>query len=245
MQTSAAAELREDVPALISVAGANRAKLIYVSNPNNPIGSYWTADHLTVWMGNIPSGAMLLLDEAYSDTAPPGAVPPLDVTNPQVLRFRTFSKAYGLAGARLGYAIGHADVIAMFNRVRNQYAINRIGQVGALAALQDQPYLAGAVTRIARARQRIADIAAGCGLKALPSAAGFVAIDCGGDAAFAERVLDALMRGDVFARKPRAPGLDHLIRVSAGIDADLAVFAEVLPLALHRARASDIAAAAR
>jgi histidinol-phosphate aminotransferase len=178
----------------------------------------------------------MILDEAYCDTAPNDAVPPIDVSNAQVLRFRTFSKAYGLAGARIGYAIGAEEVVGAFNRVRNHYGVNRVGQIGALAALADQNYLSHVVTKVSRARDRIGQIAADHGLRALPSATTFVAIDCGADGAFAERVLQALLDRDVFVRKPKAAGLDHLIRVSTGIDADLDVFAEQLPKALDIAR---------
>jgi histidinol-phosphate aminotransferase len=143
-----------------------------------------------------------------------------------------------LAGARIGYAIGEAALIANFEKVRNHYGINRTGQTGALAAIQDQAYLAAAVERITRARERISAIAQGNGLMALPSATNFVAIDCGQDGAFAKAVLQALLERDVFARKPIAPGLDRCIRVSCGLDAELDVFAEILPLALTAARSS-------
>ncbi len=127
---------------------------------------------------SLPDATLLCLDEAYCDTAPAGSIPRLDVGNPQVLRFRTFSKAYGLAGARIGYAIGDADVIATFEKIRNHYGINRMGQDRALAAIEDQPYLAEAVARIARARAAISRIAASNGLVPLESAANFVTIDC-------------------------------------------------------------------
>jgi histidinol-phosphate aminotransferase len=180
---------------------------------------------------------LLLLDEAYCDTAPPGAVPPVDVSNPQVLRLRTFSKAYGLAGARIGYALGERDLIAVFDKVRNHYGINRVGQVGALAALIDQSYLSEAVGKIGRARERIAAIARSNALIPLPSAANFVTIDCAGDAALARAVLDELLARDVFARKPGVAPLDRCIRVSCGRDEDLAVFERALPPALAAARA--------
>jgi histidinol-phosphate aminotransferase len=95
-----------------------------------------------------------------------------------------------------------------------------------------------AVERIARARRRITAIAEANGLKPLPSATNFVAIDCGHDGPFAKAVLEALLERDVFARKPIAPGLDRCIRVSCGLDVELDVFAEVLPLALVAAQKS-------
>lgn len=227
---------REDLQALLDAARRERAKLLYVSNPNSPMGTVWSADAIGALIAELPDDTVLVLDEAYVDTAPAGTAPALDVANPNVIRYRTFSKAYGMAGARIGYALAHANVIATFDKVRNHYGINRIGQVAALEALRDQTYLATAVDKIARARSMIAEIAVANALKPILSAASFVAIDCGGDGAFAQRVLDRLLTLDVFARKPIVPGIDRCIRVSCGSDADIEVFAEMLPQALAAAR---------
>jgi histidinol-phosphate aminotransferase len=151
------------------------------------------------------------------------------------LRFRTFSKAYGLAGARIGYCLGEAGLIRSFDKIRNHYGTNRVGQIGALAALQDQAFLAEAVAKIARARDKIATIAAGNGLRPLLSAANFVAIDCGRDGAFARRVVDELLARDVFVRMPSVAPLNRCIRVTCGRDEDLAVFAAALGSALAAA----------
>ncbi|MFN0219720.1 MAG: pyridoxal phosphate-dependent aminotransferase [Hyphomicrobium sp.] len=226
----------EDLDALTELARSSRAKIIYVSNPNSPMGTWHDAETLSVWIAQLPEGVLLILDEAYCDTAPWGTAPTIDIANSQVLRYRTFSKAYGLAGARIGYAIGHPETIAAFEKVRNHYGINRVGQIGALAALADQDYLSTATANIAQARNRIADIASANGLVAIGSAASFVAIDCGADGAFATRVLQGLIDQDVFVRKPLAASIDRCIRVSCGRDQDLDVFAEVLPLALAAAR---------
>ena len=132
-------------------------------------------------MEKLPDGLLLCLDEAYCETAPADAVPQIDVSNPQVLRFRTFSKAYGLAVARIGYCAGEAGLISIFEKVRNHYGINRTGQIGALAALEDQAYLAEAVAKIQRACTRLSDIARENGLGPFPSAANFISMDCGRD----------------------------------------------------------------
>jgi histidinol-phosphate aminotransferase len=229
-------DAREDVARLIEMAKALSAPLVYVSNPNSPMGSWWSAADMDAFIQALPSGTLLILDEAYVDTAPAGTTPPVDVSNPQVIRYRTFSKAYGLAGARIGYALGERSVIEAFDKVRNHYGINRIGQIGALAALRDQDYLRIAVGQIAAARDRISSIAAANGLRPLPSGTNFVAIDCGGDGAFAANVLRKLLENDVFVRKPVAPGLDQCIRVSCGRDDDLDIFAEAFPAALDDAR---------
>jgi histidinol-phosphate aminotransferase len=227
---------KQDLDALLEAARREDARILYVCNPDNPMGSFWGADALRGLIAALPDGVLLCLDEAYCDTAPAAELLPIDVGNAQVLRFRTFSKAYGLAGARIGYCLGEASVIRTFEKIRNHYGINRVGQIGALAALDDQEYLADAVARIVRARDIIGAIARSNGLEPLPSAANFVTIDCGGEGAFAKRVLKGLLEHDVFARMPAAAPLDRCIRVSCGRDEDLAVFADALPLALASAR---------
>ena len=184
---------------------------------------------------DIPDGALLMLDEAYSEFAPEGTLPPLDVTNPKLLRFRTFSKAYGLAGMRLGYCIGHADLIRAFDKIRNHFGVTRLGQVAGIAALEDQDHLRNVVTRVAAARQQIAAIAKRNGLTPLASATNFVTIDCGRDGDHARRVLDALVAAGVFVRMPGVAPLNRCIRVTAGTSEDLAIFAEELPKALAKA----------
>lgn len=226
---------REDWPSLLDAARRENARILYFANPDNPMGSWWGASDVQKLIDGTPDGCLLVLDEAYSDTAPADAIPPLDLTNPSVLRFRTFSKAYGMAGVRVGYCLGHADVIRHFDKIRNHFDVTRMSQAGAMAALADQPYLHDVVARIARARTRIGEIAAANGLKALPSATNFVAVDCGRDGAYARKVLSELVGRGVFVRMPGVAPLDRCIRVSAGADADLALFAEMLPQALRAA----------
>jgi histidinol-phosphate aminotransferase len=227
---------RQDLDALADAAKREDARILYVCNPDNPMGSFWPASDLARLVSGLPDGVLFCLDEAYCDTAPADELLPIDVANAQVLRLRTFSKAYGLAGARIGYCIGEARVIRQFEKIRNHYGINRVGQIGALAALKDQTYLAQAVQQIATARDEIAAIAMAYGLKPLPSAANFVTIDCGGDGALAKRVLDGLLSRDVFARMPGVAPLDRCIRVSCGKAEDLAFFAAALGPAFADAR---------
>ncbi len=219
---------REDPDALVARAGEIDARLIFLANPDNPMGTWWNADMITRMIETVPEGCILCLDEAYIDFAPPGTAPAIDVRSRKVLRFRTFSKAYGMAGARIGYAIGEAELIGAFEKVRNHFGVNRIAQAGALAALQDQEYLSKVVADVGSARQRIAGIARANGLSTLPSAANFVAIDCGGDGARAKAILDALTERNIFARMPGIAPLDRCIRISVGRPEDLECFADAL-----------------
>lgn len=225
----------EDGPALLAAAKAEGARLLYFANPDNPMGTWAGAADVQKLIDGVPDGCLLVLDEAYSDTAPAEAIPALDVTNHNVLRFRTFSKAYGMAGVRVGYCLGAPEVVRHFDKIRNHFDVTRMSQAGAIAALGDQAYLRDVVAKIARARARIGEIAAGNGLKAIPSATNFVAVDCRRDGAFARRVLSELIGQGIFVRMPGVAPLDRCIRVSAGTDADLALLAEALPVALRAA----------
>jgi histidinol-phosphate aminotransferase len=155
-----------------------------------------------------------------------------------VIRFRTFSKAHGLAGMRVGFGIAHEGLITAFNKIRNHFGMGRVAQAAALAALHDQDYLVQTVARIAAARARIAEIARAHGLTPLPSATNFVTIDCGRDGAFARAVVAALVADGIFVRMPFTPPQDRCIRVSCAPDDALDAFAAALPGALAAAAAA-------
>lgn len=226
----------EDLPALMAKAHDVDAKLVYFANPDNPMATWHKGADVVAALEALPEGCLLVLDEAYIDFAPEGTAAPVDINDPRVIRMRTFSKAYGLAGARVGYALGAAGLISAFNKIRNHFGMNRTSQIGALAALKDQAYLAATVARTAAARAAIAAIAAENGLSPLPSAANFVTIDCGGDGAFAKAVLDGLVTRGIFVRMPFVAPQNRCIRVSCGTDADLAALKAALPEALKDAR---------
>jgi len=228
----------EDPAALFAKARETSAKLVYLANPDNPMGSWHEGAALQTALDDLPAGCLLILDEAYIEFAPQGTAPEIAADDPRVIRMRTFSKAYGMAGARIGYAVGQAELIRAFDKIRNHFGMNRVAQAGALAALRDRGWLAQVQARVAEARDEIARIATENGLSALPSAANFVAVDCGRDGAFARAVLAALVARGVFVRMPFTAPQDRCIRVSCGRPQDLAVLAECLPQALAEARGS-------
>ena len=226
----------EDPAALMVRAAEVGARLVYLANPDNPMGTWHDGAALTAALDALPDGAMLVLDEAYVEFAPAAA--PVRIDDPRVIRMRTFSKAYGMAGARVGYAMGPAALIAEFEKVRNHFGMNRMAQVGALAALEDAGWLAHVLAEVAAARDTIARIAAGNGLRSIPSATNFVCIDCGGDGALARAVVDGLAKRGVFVRMPFAAPQNRCIRVSCGAPADLEIFQAALPGALAGALAA-------
>ena len=228
----------EDPEALFAKAAEVDAKLVYLANPDNPMGSWHSGADIVAALDDLPDGTVLVLDEAYVECAPDGVAAPVDPNDPRVVRMRTFSKAYGMAGARVGYALGAPDLIAAFNKVRNHFGMNRAAQAGALAALADDAWLAKTRADIDQARRRIAQIAQENGLSALPSATNFVAIDCGRDAAFSKAVLDGLIDRGIFVRMPFAAPQNRCIRVSCGPESDMDAFAAALPGALEAARSA-------
>lgn len=211
------------------------AGLVYLANPDNPMASVHSAERVQEMIDSLPDHATLCLDEAYIEFAPEGSAPVVDVSHQRVIRMRTFSKAYGMAGARVGYGIAHADFVKAFDKVRNHFGMNRAAQAGALAALADEAYLAQTLENVAAAKARIAEIAHANGLAPLPSATNFVAIDCGQGADFAKAVVVALGALGVFIRMPFMAPQNRCIRVSAGREADLDLLEKALPIALKSA----------
>lgn len=226
---------REDLDGLLDAVRREKAPLVYFANPDNPMGSWWDADRIVAFARALPENCMLVLDEAYSETAPPSSLPPIAslIDMPNILRTRTFSKAYGLAGARVGYAIGTPETVSAFDKLRNHFGMNRLATVAALAALEDQAYLAEVIGMIHAARERIGMIARDNGLRALASATNFVAIDCGRDGVYARAIVDGLLRHGVFIRMPGVAPLNRCIRVSVGPKADLDLFEQALPQVLQ------------
>lgn len=218
----------EDPDRLIVKARETGAKLIYFANPDNPMGSWHGPETVNKMIANVPKHSLLILDEAYIELAPNGTAPALAPEQDGVIRMRTFSKGYGLAGIRVGYAIGPKRLINAFHKVRNHFGISRISQAGALAALADQDWLSHVQNEVVTARKRIADIAFENALTPLPSATNFVTIDCGHDAAHARKILQALVAKGIFIRMPFVAPQDRCIRVSCAPAKDLDAFANAL-----------------
>ncbi|MDQ2632331.1 MAG: pyridoxal phosphate-dependent aminotransferase, partial [Pseudomonadota bacterium] len=230
------ADDHESLDGLLAAVKTENAPLVYLSNPDNPMGTWWEAGDILRFIEALPETTMLVIDEAYGELGPESALTPIDVTRPNVVWMRTFSKAYGLAGIRCGYAIGEKGFIRDFEKIRNHYGVNRMALVAGEAALADQAYLAEVKAKVAAGRERIAGIARDNGLSPIPSATNFVTIDCGANGAFALKIMEALLQRDVFIRKPMVPVLDRCIRVSVGLDHELDILAEEMPRAVGAAR---------
>lgn len=216
---------------LATLAHATGARIAYLANPDNPSGSFAAREEVARFRDALPTNCLLLLDEAYGDFVAPSELL-AETIDPRVLRMRTFSKAFGLAGARIAYAVGSAEAIVAFGKIRLQYGVNRTAQIGALAALHEDAFVANVVDEVARGRAEYAALAAAEGLRSLPSRTNFACIEIGSRAA-AERMVEELLRRAVFVRKPAAAPLDGFIRVTVGTERDRELFAAAFRAALR------------
>src|SRR5262249_17512237 len=153
---------------------------------------------------------------------------------PEVIRLRTFSKAHGLAGARVGYAIAHERTIAAFAKIRVQFGVNRIAQIAALASLRDPEFASTVAALFAQGRGDYERLAQVLGLPALPSATNFVSIELA-SGELATWVRNELLARGVFVRSPALAPLDRLIRVSVGTCAERRLFGDILTEVLGNA----------
>ena len=226
----------EDPEALLLAARKAGAPLVYLANPDNPMASWHAGARIAEMIARLPGGALLCLDEAYADFAPPDALPPLDAA-----RAAGDPHADVLEGARDGRGADRlrARAPGADRRLRpGAQPLRRQRASRPPARWRRSPTATGSPAwwrRWRPARGRIAAIAAENGLRALPSATNFVAIDCGRDGAFARRVLEGLLARGIFVRKPSVAPQDRCIRVTAGRPADLEAFAAALPEALAAA----------
>ena len=202
-------------------------KLVYVANPDNPMGSWHSAADIEAFAAELPRASMLLLDEAYADFAPQDAIPVVHASQRNIVRLRTFSKAHGLAGARIGYAICHREIVAALDKVRNHFGVNRLAQVGALASLRDESFVDSVVEQVAQGRSEYGVLARELGTQALPSATNFIAFDTGSSAR-AEALVAALLARGVFVRMPGVAPLNRCIRITIGPASERVFMAEIL-----------------
>lgn len=213
-----------DIDALIARAAELRPAVVYVANPDNPSGTLLAPGEIVRLFEALPRESLLLLDEAYADFVDDSESAPADLLDARLLRLRTFSKAYGMAGARIGYAISTPRNTLTFQKIRLHYGVNRNAQIGALASLGDEAFHRYVVAQVAKGREDYYALARSLGSGYLESRTNFVCMNFGtGERATA--VMNALLAHGVFVRKPTAPPLEGYVRVSVGSPADRAEFA--------------------
>lgn len=217
----------EDLDGLLDAVRRHDAPLVFLANPDNPMGTWHDAEKVSALIGALPETTLLILDEAYIEFAPDGTAPPIDTAETRVIRMRTFSKVYGMAGARIGYCFGNKELIQGLNKVRSHFEVNRVAQAGALASLGDPAFVDHVIRSVDAGRHELYSLAERLGLVTLPSATNFVALDMGSrDRAAA--TLAALQERGVFVRMPGVAPQDRCIRVTVGTREQIALFAETL-----------------
>ncbi len=204
---------RHDLPAMLQ-AVQEHTSLVFIANPNNPTGSYVTRDELTSFLERLPPDVIAVVDEAYFEYATAEDYPDtlqLRGLHERLIVLRTFSKAYGLAGLRIGYAVAPPELCDFLNRVRAPFNANSLAQVAAIAALNDQDHLSRCRELNAAQLQRVERGLAALGLSVVPSQANFVLVELGRPAA---PVFDALLNEGVITRL--VPPLPDALRISIG-----------------------------
>jgi len=202
--------------AAMRAAVDERTRLVYVANPNNPTGTWNRKGELAALLADLPPEVLVVLDEAYFEYADdpdyPDGVAHVREGRP-VAVLRTFSKVHGLAGLRVGYGIAASEVVEAVDVVREPFNANVLGQVAALAALEDRAHVRRTVEQNRSERPRVAEGLRERGLRVLPSLANFLFVDFGRDAGPVYREL--VGRG-VVVRPLRAYGFGNALRVSIG-----------------------------
>jgi histidinol-phosphate aminotransferase len=215
-----------DCDALLAASRLESPPLVYLANPDNPSGRFIARDEMAAFYEALPGDCLLLLDEAYADFVDESELLAPSFED-RLIRLRTFSKAYGMAGARIGYALATERNIATLAKIRLQYGVNRNAQVGALASLSDGGFRRYVVGETARAREDYYALARELGRRFIHSRTNFVCIEID-TAERATRVMNELLARGVWVRKPGSPPLDAYIRVSAGTEPMRRAFGDAL-----------------
>ncbi len=227
-------DFRFDLRALAD-AVTERTKIIFIANPNNPTGTYVTEQEVQDFLARVPPHVLVCFDEAYVDFVEAADFPHMlfyiKSNRPNVVILRTFSKAYGLAGLRVGYAVGSPDVIAYLHKIRQPFNVNSIAQAGATAALDDSFFLWRTKKLAVHGRLYFYKHLKRMGLRYIPSQANFVLFDTGGDGA---AVCEALLKKGIIVRSMVSYGLPSWVRVSIGRRSQNALFCRQLKVCLKK-----------
>ncbi len=222
-----------DLDAMLAAIDAD-TRVVFLANPNNPTGTWFGPEALARFLKAVPERVLVVLDEAYIEYAEGTELPDgmrYLAEHPNLIVSRTFSKAYGLAALRVGYAVSSPQIAAVLNRVRQPFNVNSLALAAACAALEDADYLARS-REVNSAGMR--QLEAGCrelGLSWIPSRGNFVAIDMGQDAA---PINQALLHEGVIVRPVAGYQMPTFLRVSIGLEAENARFLEALRKVLAR-----------
>ena len=222
-----------DLEAMLAAIDAN-TRVVFIANPNNPTGTWFGPDALESFLARVPENVLVVLDEAYIEYAEGDELPDgLDylARYPNLLVSRTFSKAYGLAALRVGYALSSPQVADVLNRVRAPFNVNSLALSAACAALDDADYLAASRRTNDAGMAQLETGFRKLGLQWIASKGNFIAVDFGRDAA---PINQALLQAGVIVRPVAGYGMPTFLRVSIGTEQENARFLDVLGQVLAR-----------
>lgn len=195
-----------------------RTRLVYLANPNNPTGTWYSAADFEDFLATVPLQVLVVVDEAYAEFADApkyASALPLLATHPNLVVTRTFSKAHALAGLRVGYALAHPDCVAVMERVRESFNVNAPGLAAARAALADETHLAASLEANRIQRQALAEALRARGLAVSPSQTNFLLVEFGDDTS---RIEAALLARGVILRPMGGYGLGDCLRITVGTE---------------------------
>ncbi len=232
-----ASNFGHDLDAMLSAIRPN-TKLIFIANPNNPTGTMIDNAVLHAALKKVPANVLVVMDEAYTEYLPKQSrVDTAAWTKefPNLIISRTFSKAYGLAGLRVGYGIAHADVVALMNRVRQPFNVNTLAQVAATAALNDVEFIERSFNVNEQGMTQLLAGFAALKLDHIPSFGNFVCVKIGGvdsPGGGAAAVFQKLLKAGVIVRPIASYGMPEYLRISIGTQAENATFLKALAEAI-------------
>lgn len=212
----------------MAAAIAQDTRVVFIANPNNPTGTSLTNTELLAFLRRVPEQVVVVLDEAYTEYVESPEFPDglsLLAEFPNLIVTRTFSKAYGLAGLRVGYAASNSQIADLLNRVRAPFNVNSLGLAAATAALADDAYLVRSRAMNLQGMKQVVDGVVAAGLQVIPSVGNFVAVEMPGEAM---PIYQRLLREGVIVRPVVPYGMPNHLRVSIGLPEENAKFLQAL-----------------
>ncbi|MFC1601786.1 pyridoxal phosphate-dependent aminotransferase [Candidatus Sumerlaeota bacterium] len=214
--------------------------MVFLSNPNNPIGTYVTRPELEAFLERVPRRVLIVYDEAYYEYARGRRDYPCGTRylarQPNLIVTRTFSKAYGLAGLRVGYGLARPEIVEAIERVRPPFNVGRVSQAAAVAALEDHEHLERTRRTNKDGMKYLTRELLALGFRVVPSLANFLTFDTGGDGV---AIAQALLRQGVIVRSLAGWRMPELIRVTVGKPAENRRFIKSLKQVVGTAGTTD------
>jgi histidinol-phosphate aminotransferase len=202
----------------MATAVTDFTRVVFIANPNNPTGTYRDSDSVERFLETLPPNVIVVIDEAYFEYVKEADYPDgikLLSRFPNLIVVRTFSKAYGLAGLRVGYAIASDQITEVLNRVRHPFNVNALALAAAEAALNDQDFVVASVTGNLKGLKQLASGFAGLGLEWIPSVANCICVRVGPNAT---QIFESMLRQGVIVRPVANYGLAEYLRISVGLE---------------------------